>query len=410
MNIYNNIYNHLGKDLAPVKRNTTHKAKDLKNIYTAMSKHNKNSPLYMLSMSGQKQSRIIDIKEAALTMKDISDSFADSENEIYQKKLVTSSNASAVSASLRGNSTEGIPDELQVTVHKLATEQINTGNYLPDADLDFSNGRHSFHINTVGKKTKLTFDVNDSSTNRSILSDIAGKINNHRIGIKASLLENNGETAIMLSSNEPGERKAFSVSLDAEDEILGISTITKQAANCSFTINDETHESPTNNISINQTLELDFHKEDVEPVTISFTSDITIANNKMDSFIGAFNQLVDMSNSESYTLGTRSLKNDISAIAGKHTKELRDAGIEFDEDGHMVKATEPTGSREVNYNELFSNINSFKKDVTNAVNRISIDPVAYINKLIVTYPNKNDKFSSSYTQSIYSGLMYNNYA
>ena len=36
--------------------------------------------------------------------------------------------------------------------------------------------------------------------------------------------------------------------------------------------------------------------------------------------------------------------------------------------------------------------------------------ISYINKILVTYPNSNVKNSETYSNSIYSGLMYNNYA
>ena len=44
------------------------------------------------------------------------------------------------------------------------------------------------------------------------------------------------------------------------------------------------------------------------------------------------------------------------------------------------------------------------------MNRLTLDPLAYIDRLIVTYPNAKEKQTATYTQSVYSGLMYNNYA
>ena len=61
--------------------------------------------------------------------------------------------------------------------------------------------------------------------------------------------------------------------------------------------------------------------------------------------------------------------------------------------------------------ELFRDNSEFRKDINTATDRLTLDPIAYINKLIVTYPNKDDKTAgATYTQSLYSGLMYNNYA
>ena len=79
MLVNNNIYNHLSTQLVPQKRNTTHKSSELKAVYSNMAKLNKQSPLYLVSLSEQKQEHIIDIKESALTLKDVADSFSDPE-------------------------------------------------------------------------------------------------------------------------------------------------------------------------------------------------------------------------------------------------------------------------------------------------------------------------------------------
>ena len=63
-----------------------------------------------------------------------------------------------------------------------------------------------------------------------------------------------------------------------------------------------------------------------------------------------------------------------------------------------------------NLNQLFGTDSGLKADIAKAVDRLTLDPLAYVDRLIVTYPNTKEKQTATYTQSVYSGLMYNNYA
>ena len=55
MQIGSAVYNHLSMELSPKKRNTTHKSSALKEVYTNMARYNKQSPLFMFSLSDTKQ-------------------------------------------------------------------------------------------------------------------------------------------------------------------------------------------------------------------------------------------------------------------------------------------------------------------------------------------------------------------
>jgi flagellar hook-associated protein 2 len=180
-----------------------------------------------------------------------------------------------------------------------------------------------------------------------------------------------------------------------------------------FSINGETHSSASNHIAINHTVELDFHQTTDKAVNISFVPDTTVAKEQVDAFVSAYNSLVDLSQNEgTINLGTRSLAKDIKGIAANHTDELATLGITIDDDGKMVADDNIISHNLENgsFDALFSDISDFKSDMEKATDRLTIDPMAYVNKLIVTYPNKLNKFDTPYTQSLYSGLIYNNYA
>lgn len=422
MVINGNIYNHLSNNLIPRKRNITHKSSDLKAVYSNMAKYNKNSPLYLVSLSENKQEHIINIKEAAITLKDVSDSFADTNSAIYAKKIVHSQDESVISGSFRSHNYAGLPDELNIKIDTLAKEQVNVGEYLASNSKDIPFGSHTFTLDTVNSSSHFNISVSNDDTNLDVQRKIMQYINNRDLGINASILNEGGNSSLMLSSVETGipstdDRLHFSVhSQDGANnivDILGLNNTSTSPANSTFYINGEAHSSTSNHISINQIIELDFHAATDKEVTISFASDTEAAMSHIDAFVDAYNSLVDLSAKNGpVNAGSRNLFNDISTIVRGHKGELQQAGLNIDENNRMIKDDELLSSsvKSGKFSELFSHMSSFKDDITKATDRLTLDPMAYINKLLVTYPNSKEKNGTAYTKSLYSGLMYNNYA
>ncbi len=422
MVINGNIYNHLSNNLVPRKRNITHKSSDLKAVYSNMAKYNKNSPLYLLSLSENKQEHMINIKEAAITLKDVSDSFADTDSAIYAKKIVHSQDESIISGSFKTQNYEGLPEELNIKIDTLAKEQVNVGEYLSSNSKDVPFGSHTFTLETINSSSHFNISVSNDDTNLDIQKKIMQYINNRDLGINASILNEGNNSALMLSSVDTGvpatdDGLHFSIrSQDGADNIihiLGLNNISVTPSNSTFYINGESHSSTSNHISINQIIELDFHAATDKEVTINFVPDTEAAISHIDAFVDAYNSLVDLSSkSGPVNAGSRNLFNDISSIVHGHKGELQQAGLSIDENNRMVKDDTLISSsvKSGKFAQLFSQVSSFKDDIAKATDRLTLDPMAYINKLLVTYPNSKDKNGTAYTKSLYSGLMYNNYA
>jgi flagellar hook-associated protein 2 len=400
----------------------THKSSDLKAVYSNMAKYNRNSPLYLMDFSESKQSYIINIKEAAITLKDTADIFSDADNSLYASRNFRSDDDEAVSGSIKSGDMSNLPEGFEITVDKLATEQVNVGEYLKADGNDFSPRKHSFTMETAGGSSNFSVNVASGDSNLTVQQKVADVINNRNAGVTASIINAGSENALMISSDDTGasgtsDGLQFSFTGAASGQnmvnILGLNNVSTKASNSEFSINGEAHTSASNHIAINHIVELDFHKTTDNAVNISFVPDTSVAKEQVDAFVSAYNALVDLSKNEgTINLGTRSLARDIKGIAANHTDELSTLGITIDEDGKMqtddtvISHNLENGS----FDALFSDISDFKNDMVKATNRLTIDPMAYVNKLIVTYPNKANKFDTPYTQSLYSGLIYNNYA
>lgn len=422
MRIEGNIYNYLSSQFSPKKRNNTHKSSELKEIYNSMARYNKSSPLFLLSLSESKQAHIINIKEAAITLRDVTDNFSDTKSSLYSKRMLRSDNEAAITGAFRTQNYDSLPDELNIRLNSLASGQINIGNYIASNQSDMAAGDYSFTLNTVESDSRFVVPVSSEDTNLDIQKKIVQYINNRNLSVTASIVTEGNDSAIMLSSNETGvpdtaDGLQFSVRSKSDGktlvDMLGLNQVSSYPSNSEFYINEEPHSSSSNHISINQVVELDFHAPAKEPVKISFMPDTDTVMDQVNMFVDAYNSLVDLSDTEKATnIGSRNLFHDISGIVNKHKDELKAAGLFIDENSHIVK-NEALLAHTVSsgdFAELFNDISSFKDDINGATRRLTLDPMAYINKLLVTYPNTRNKFGASYTQSLYSGLMYNNYA
>lgn len=419
MNI-TNIYNHFSHELVPKRRTRTHKASELKEVYNSISRYNQSSPLYLVSLSESRQEHMIDIKEQALTLRDISDQLANPDSELYMKKQVISEDPDAISGSFRPHASGALPDQLSLQVEQLANEQVNIGTYLDADSLDIHPGDYSFSIQTERGKLPFTISVPKDGTNRGVQQTLADQINRRHIDIRATVVEESNDSAIMLSSMQTGIPESgsplyFSFESDTSPSLIdtfGLNRVHTKPENARFYINELVHSATSNHISINQMAEFDFHKTTDTPVAIHFSPDKDLLLSQLSSFTDAYNHLVTLSDeSEPASIGSRNLYQDISGIVSRHETELASIGILTGEDHRLTLDSEKAASISYeNLNQLFGTDSGLKADIAKAVDRLTLDPLAYVDRLIVTYPNAKEKQTATYTQSVYSGLMYNNYA
>lgn len=421
MKVNGNIYNHLGTNTVPKKRTTTHKSSELKAIYTKMAQYNKSSPLYMLSLSDNKQEQIINIKESALSLRYSIQSFGNPDDDMYSKKTFFSSDNSAVSGSLKKTGATNIPDSLDINIESLATEQVNVSKFMNSNEFSLVPKEHRFTLETLNTSAHFGITVNKGDSNLEVQSKLVNYINNRNIGVNASLIKDGGSSAIMFTSAETGRPATddglhFSFIPDGAGQnvvnLFELNNVKSLPSNSSFSINGDKHESSSNHISINQAIELDFHKVTNEPVKVGLVTDSNHALVQLENFTTAYNGLLDISSASKSQIGTRSLGTDISGILSKYKSSMEQIGIITQDDGKLAIDKEQVTQSLANgdFNEFFSNSTSIASDIEKATNRLILDPIAYVNKTIVSYPNAGNKLNNTYTQSLYSGLMYNNYA
>ena len=59
--------------------------------------------------------------------------------------------------------------------------------------------------------------------------------------------------------------------------------------------------------------------------------------------------------------------------------------------------------------KALSSLKSFSQSVLRKSDNISLNPINYVNKVVVAYKNPSHTLYSPYVTSAYAGLMFNNY-
>lgn len=417
----NNVYNYYSSQLIASRsysRPHSHEKNDLKTVYKNMVKQNQHSPFYKFAFPNSTQNYAIGIKEAAMNLEAESAFLGSHDDSIFEEMTAVSDNENIVYASMNSNDTEGLPEKLSIQVHTLAKGQTNVGTYLPSGESSFEPGDYSFGIVVGRNEYTFNLTLQSDDTNMEFQRNLANTINDSNIGVRASIRNNRIEetSALVLRSESIGQSKdnelifRFAESYLDNDitSRLGIDHVEIAPTNAEFTINDVRHSSISNRISLNHSVDLDLLSESEEPVTISLVSDEEKIGDKLDDFLHSYNQLVDISRNGTSQKGATRLFRDITSIARHHEPELSDAGLFVDENGYLSKGEQLDNAK---IRMLFDEESSaFRRDIKRTTERMSLNPLEYIDKTVVTYPNTHGTYPNPYQPSKYSGLLFNDYA
>ncbi|MCM1179426.1 MAG: flagellar filament capping protein FliD [Clostridium sp.] len=417
----NNIYNYYSTQLVSSKnysKSQSHNQNDLKTVYKNMIKQNQHSPFYKFAFPDSTQMYAIGIKEVAMDLESESKFLGSHDDSIFEEMKAVSANENVVFASLSSGTIDDLPEQLSVQIHTLAKGQTNVGTYLPSGELSFQTGEYSFGI-AVGKN-EYTFHlaIRNGDTNLQLQRNLANSINENNIGVHANIRNNRlaGTSALVLRSEAVGQPNDndFIFHFDQTyldndlTKALGIDHVETAPVNAEFTINGKTHSSISNRISLNHAIDLDLLSESDKPISISLVPDEAKISDKLDDFLHSYNELVDLSRNSAGQKSAVRLFRDITSIARHHERELSDAGLIMDENGYLSK-TEEIDSGKIR--KLFDEDSSaFRRDIKRTTDRMTLNPLEYIDKTIITYPNTTGTYPNPYHPSKYSGLLFNDYA
>lgn len=415
---YLNTYSDYG-----MNRYDTHKKSQLRAVYNDIVRTNKEAPLYKIRYSGDVGRFAIDIKEKTRSIQNVAASLSDTGGieHAFSKKIAQSSDENTIAAEYIGQK-QDVDDSLyfNVEVRHLATPQINRGNYLQLDWHDIRPGSYSFDLSTNLSSYEFQYSVSGRDTNQNVQDKLIRLINNAGVGLHADLItDDKGAHAIEITSLQTGlsenEQYLFEIlpSPDPDSmkamQVLGISHVEHMASNSSFLLNGTEHSSLSNTFTVNNAFELTLKKESTGSATqIGFKPGSDAIADNVQTLVDAYNNIIQLSHNYSDTQQSSRLLRDMSAVARSHFNELESVGLELSEDGYLSvdrnlltdAVTSPDSQ------DCFLLLNDFKNDLNARAARASIDPMNYVDKLLVAYKNpQGHNFATPYITSIYSGMM-----
>lgn len=415
----NHIYNYYNTQIAPPRgpqRPQANKKNDLKTVYNNMVKQNQNSPFYKFTFSDANQAYAIAIKEAALSLEAESKFLSGQDGDRKEHLKAISDNENIVFANLNDEAADDLPENISIKVESLATGQTNVGSYLPSGESSFPPGEYSFGIAVGRNQYTFRLKVNEGDTNQQLQRNLAGSINENNIGVRAAIRNNRveGTSALVLRSEAVGKPNNSDLYFQfdesyLEDDItyaLGIDHIDTAPSNAQFYINDTLHTSISNRISLNHSIDIDLLATSDKPVNVRLVPDERKVADQLKGFLDSYNQLVDIARSGNQK-GATKLFRDVTGIANRHKASIEAAGLTVNDDGYLTQTDDIVPDK---LQELFDENSSFRKDVKRTTEKMTLNPLHYIDKVVVTYPNTHGTYPNPYYPSKYSGLLFNDYS
>lgn len=406
-------------------KNDTHKKSELKDIYNNIVKISKTSPLYKVEVSSSIQKFAIDLKEnARLLANDIRD--LTFENKIPISSKYVSDNSDVVSVNVLDPKETSDGDKYVFEVKNLATPQVNTSKFLYSNDQIIYSGEHTFELSVNDNTYEFQFNIGKGETSLETLEKLSRLINKADIGLSAKVLNTKTTSALEITSNATGASFSSTIfdikNSPAENGydlvgILGLNRVSTYPSNANFVLNGMEKSSSGNTFTVNNAFEITLKKPNTpgESTTITRSDDLNWILDSVDNLISTYNKLVDVPNENSSGIGNNYTRLDKEMVrtARYFKNDLESIGLNLDESGHLSidKNLFSQCASEDSIEGVLDKLDAFKKSLAIKSSDISINPMKYVNKTMISYPNpiKGKNFANPYMTSIYSGMMFNGY-
>lgn len=427
--IRDTVYNNYLSAYAPkeLTRYDSHKKSELRSVYNSIVKLNKESPWHLPIANKDTQNYAVNLKENARQLHNTLASIGGLDEEgLFSKKSAFSSEPEIISASFVGDSytKEEIPG-FSIEVKRLASNQENLGAFLENRRASLPADTYSFDLSINDMSYEFQFSISNDDTNKEIQERLARLVNNASIGLKASVIEGNGRSALRLTSDSyglpAGKEKLFTISDESTSmrkgavEYFGLDYTSKDPGNALFTINGEERTANTNRFTVGRLFEL--HLQGLtrpdEPVQIGLKTDVESLADNVSDMIDGYNGFMNTAASygDSQRL-SRHLVNEMKSIASYYRGAMEEFGLSMKEDGTMElnrAALKESAASSEDITKTFGSLKDFSKSLMRKADKVSINPMEYVDKKIVAYKNPGHNYASPYISSAYSGMMFNFY-
>lgn len=419
------VYNYMVTNYSPksMTRYDSHKPGELRSLYRSIVAKSCRSPLYKIKLSDNIQNRLIQMKDSALSLSD-SLSLLNPEDSccVFHHKQADSGNPASASVCFADDVDD--TEELSPVIFKvnqLATCQRNTSRAVSNSDSTPPRGAYSFSISINGRTKTFPMEISSSEKNSDILSRISSSINAARIGVHSFIESNNSYMTLSLESDHTGhgsQELNFYLSDVLKPEFqkgllsyYSLLSPTQYPQNALYETDGTEHESTTNEIQVDA-YQVSLHQVSSEAFSIGTKTDSEKLLEGLEQLRNSYNNLVSLSESSMNRGFNKKLSNNLNAVQRRFHNELESCGILFEKDGRMTldESLAIQSAQTDDLKQLFSSTSDLTHSLRQMIASISLDPMDYARKILITYPNlKKPPVANPYMTSIYSGMLFNYY-
>lgn len=428
-NVLNTVYNNYLTTYTPkaLTRYDAHKKSELRGVYNSIVKQNKDAPWYLPTTSKETQNYAVDLKENARELYNTIAGLGGLEQEgLLNKKTAYSSNEDIATATfISEHIPEGTAPEFTIEVQALASPQENIGTFLPDEKVTLPSGTYSFDVSINDMNYEFQFAIADEETNKAVQSRLARLIDNSGIGINASLVEDEGLTALQLTSEATGYHPDGDIIFRISDEhtskasgtvkYFGLNSVNTEPSNAQFLLNGEECSSSINHITIDNLFEVELTgiNEAGENVILGLKADADSLADNVSRLLGGYNSFMQAASSylESQSRSSNLVK-ELKGIASHYGDSMESTGLTMTENGTLQineAMLKEAALQSQDITDTFSYLKEFSDSLLRKSRQVSLNPMDYVNRTIVAYKNPGHNYVSPCNTSAYSGMMFNSY-
>lgn len=430
VHVLSNVYNHYMTTYAPKSSSPydSHKKSELRNIYNTIVKMNKEAPLCILDTSKDAQKFAVDMKENARDLRNTIASLGGlDEEELLNKKVAYSSNENIVSAKYIGSDESTETDTYNIEVKHLASPQVNMGTFLPaDEAVRLSPDTYSFDVAIDDLNYEFQFSIRSGDTNREVQDRLARLINNAKIGMSASVeADDSGSSYLRIESDSTGLKNGKPLLFHVTDDktskasgvvnYFGLDYTSSMPSDASFVVNGKEFTTNSNHFTLEHAYELQLNgvsSEDGETASVGLKTDVESLAENINTLVRGYNSFLQAV--AKYT-GSQPKSNrlltEMSGTARVYSHDLTSVGLHLNQDGSLTVNNDllRQAAMSDDAKDTFSTMKGFTNSILRKTNQVSLDPMNYVNNIIVAYKNPGRNYATPYITSAYSGMMFNSY-
>lgn len=146
---------------------------------------------------------------------------------------------------------------------------------------------------------------------------------------------------------------------------------------------------------------------------IGLKTDVESLTDNVYHLVGGYNDFIKAASSYLETqTRSRQLVREMSGIASVYEDSLGTMGLNLEADGTLAvdrDTLHQTAAQSQDINKTFSPLKSFSNMLLRKSNQVSLNPMDYVEKVMVAYKNPGHNFINPYVTSSYTGMMFDGY-